>query len=452
MNRVLRACDLALSLAISVLVTAVALPFVGLARLTMARRLRRGRPIVVSLARMGDTSQEHLRLNSRAYLDAFFYRPGADFVIVLCVGDGKQCVTRFGRRVVAVDVRLPTLPFLEKVAPRTLRVLRDIVALPVTARFLLARNAAILEAMAPSQLMWRGTLLKWALGPLLITQVRGNLDLICAAGTPARGSPLRQILDMFAVMRLKMLAQIYFRSCDLVVGFNVNNMENAISNGSHPAKTFLSRIRIDRALLSHAEASKTRVDFMPAEGPVIMLWSRLTPEKMVLEALEIVLRVLAYRPAASFVIIGDGELRQLMESRVAASSVSARVVFAGYRTRPEIATAARGAAMALVPYGGSSLVEAGLLGMPTAAFDIEWHRELVREGDTGWLLDWRFPDVAARVLAQALDDETEAAARAARLELATRAMFDEVTIEQRERDILASILSSIDLAPAAHKA
>ena len=446
MKQVLRTFDLALSLTISVLVTIVALPFVGLVRLIMIRRLRSGRPIVVSLTRMSDTSVEHLRLNSRIYLDSFFHRPGTDFVIVLCVGDGKPRVTRFGKRVVAVDVWLPSLPFLDKLIPRTLRVLRDIMALAVTGSFLLARNAAVLETMAPSQLMWRGTLLKWALDPFLITQVRGNLDLICAAGTPVRGSPLRQILAMFAVMRLKFLAQVYFRSCDLVIGFNVNNMENAISNGSHPAKTFLSRIRIDRALLLHSERSKAASEFMPADGPIIMLWSRLAPEKMVTEALDIVLRVLVYCPSASFVVIGDGELRQEMETRAAASPFASKVVFAGYRTRPEIAAAAHGAAMAIVPYGGSSLVEAGLLGLPTAAFDIEWHRELVRDGETGWLLDWRLPDVAASVLAQALGDRMEAIARAARFKSATVTMFDEATIERREHDILASILGSIDSA------
>lgn len=442
--RLSRFFDLMLSFATSVLATVLLLPFVALSRPLWGRRLRRGRRIVVTLARMNDTSEVHLRLNDREYLHTFFHRPGADFVIVLCAGDGKHCVTRFGRRVVAVDIKLPTLPRVERITPRTLRVLRDILALLVTGRFLLARNAAVLEAMAPSQLMWRATLLKWALNPILMTQVRGNLDLIYAAGTPARGRPLRQALEMFSVMRLKSLAQIYFRSCDAVIGLNINNMENAISNGSHPAKTFLSRIRIDRTILSSREGPRKLVDFMPTEGATILLWSRLAHEKMVMEALDIVMRVLILRPTAYFVVIGDGELRHLMESRLETTPIASRVIFAGYRTRQEIAAAARWATMALIPYGGSSLVEAGLLGLPTAAFDIEWHRELVREGETGWLLDWRLPDISALSLAQALDDAAGMATRAERLKLATHMMFDEETIEQRERILLEKIFSLVD--------
>jgi glycosyltransferase involved in cell wall biosynthesis len=36
--------------------------------------------------------------------------------------------------------------------------------------------------------------------------------------------------------------------------------------------------------------------------------------------------------------------------------------------------------------GGYSLIEACASGRPTITYDVEWHSELIKDGETGWLI------------------------------------------------------------------
>ena len=91
------------------------------------------------------------------------------------------------------------------------------------------------------------------------------------------------------------------------------------------------------------------------------------------------------------VIIGDGPEMKSLKSHALKSTVGDRIHFLGNKNRSSIASAVRHSDVAIVPYGGSSLVEAAILQVPIVAFDIEWHSELIRPGETGYLAD--YPDV-----------------------------------------------------------
>ena len=67
------------------------------------------------------------------------------------------------------------------------------------------------------------------------------------------------------------------------------------------------------------------------------------------------------------------------------------ILLLGQKDRSYITQIALHSSLAVVPYGGSSLVEAVMLNVPVVAFDIEWHNELIRDGETGYLAD--FPNI-----------------------------------------------------------
>lgn len=438
LKRLWRLLDQLLSLIPAGVVTLVVVPMSFLRKRHQCKV-----PVLASLIRMEDTSDVHLRLNSQNYIENYYTRPFVKHSLMLCVGDGKTKVRRIGRRVIAVDINLVRFGSMANYLPRTTRTIRDTVALFVCKHFISKREISVVETMSPSPLMWRGTMLKWLLPIKLVTQVRGNLDLILASKAPARGQPMRQLVAFAETMRLKILAQAFFRSCDLVVGYNRNNKENAISNGAHPKKTYLSRIQIDREILNYALRPRADLESFPSSGRVVCLWSRLGAEKYVAEALDGVTPVLEKQTDVHLVIIGDGEARSKLEEMRARSKFRSRIHFTGYQARNYIRSAAEYSDVVIVPYAGSSLVEAALLEKPVVAFDIEWHSELIRDGETGWLVDYRSPDHIATAVNLALSDPDMAGVRAKRLRECTERMFEVSKILNEEARIMLSIAQTV---------
>lgn len=407
-------------------------------RFDSAAKLRNS---LVFVVRSDETIGRHLELNSKCYVENYYTRPAVDRSIIICAGGAETSCRRLGRRLIGIDVKIPKMYSLKKIAPRTSRVLEDTLAAIIIARFMLSRHLYLLQVLAPSPLVWRAMMLKFLINPLLLVEVRGNVDLIFAASTPPWGKPVRQSLALARVLVQKIQLQILFRSADAVIGYNINNKDSAISNGAHPRKTYLSRILVDQTIVEAELHADDDLDFMPEGGRTILIWSRLSPEKMLSESLAILACVMARAPDVMLVLIGDGPQRAELERRARELGIDGRVKFAGYQPRRVIRAAGRRSHLAIVPYGGSSLVEAGLLALPTVAFDIEWHHEIIRDGDTGWLIDYRFVDDAADAIMAALDDPVEALRRGRRLQEATRLMFDPERINQREALILEQVLS-----------
>jgi glycosyltransferase involved in cell wall biosynthesis len=73
------------------------------------------------------------------------------------------------------------------------------------------------------------------------------------------------------------------------------------------------------------------------------------------------------------------------------------------------------------PLTGRALIEAALSGTPVVAYDVEWHRELIRNHDTGLLVPYRDYAAMATAILWVFDHPGEAGtlgahARAAALE------------------------------------
>ena len=95
-------------------------------------------------------------------------------------------------------------------------------------------------------------------------------------------------------------------------------------------------------------------------------------------------------PRAQFVFCGDGPLRDLGKRMFAGHR---NVSFPGWQQREAVNTLLRHAAIVLVPMSGFVLLEAASLGRAVVASRLEWHSELVRDGESGFLVEAR--DVAA---------------------------------------------------------
>ncbi|HUZ74130.1 MAG TPA: glycosyltransferase [Stellaceae bacterium] len=399
------------------------------------------RPVVLMLA--SADMPAHLANNSRGLIEHVFERPNTRYTMVLHVGDCAPAVTRATHRVIGVDIRLPTLA-RHRWTPRFFRmIVREAWGLISTYKIARRLRPVAIEAWSPSALVPRATLLRWLLPVKLVTQVRGNVDVIAYhSGVPVY-LPFRVATGtgiVIGTMFDKLVSLLFFRACDLVQGLSVNTLESAVSNGAHPAKARLFRIAVEPGIADLPILPRRDLEGFPAEGRVVTLWSRLAADKLVRESLEGIQLLLSTHPDVGFVMIGDGPLQPELTEWTAVRGLARNVHFVGRRDQKYIRSAAHYSNVVLVPLGGSSLVEAALFARPIVAFAIEWHHELIRPGETGYLAD--YPDAVdlARQLAEALDNRDEAERRAGACARLARVMFDPAIAKAEEKRIWHSFM------------
>jgi glycosyltransferase involved in cell wall biosynthesis len=105
----------------------------------------------------------------------------------------------------------------------------------------------------------------------------------------------------------------------------------------------------------------------------------------------------------SLTLIGDGDMRRALEKSAAQRGLNARVTFAGWQDEAAIVTALEGAHGLVVPSFAEGLpmviMEAMAAARPVIATYVAGIPELVRDGETGWLV----PAGDSEALAKAMD-------------------------------------------------
>ena len=424
------------------IIALVATPVFVLARFWIRRFGSARCDVVVSLT--PDTIVDTLRLNTPEGLARFYRRDPLVRTYVVHTGTGPPAVLKLGSHVIGIEVAIIWPRVAVRMLPIATRVMIELVGV-VTAICLLRRvGGNVLEVMSPSAMVPRALLVQWLSGCRLTTQVRGNIDLLSRSLGAYFYCRVRSpwlIPQLFAGAVHTLIVEAFFRRCALVVGYNLNNLQSAISNGADPSRSRLARIAIDRTILEAPTVPRELLQAFPQTGRVILLWSRLGPEKYVSEALEAFIDLAVTHLDVSLVTIGDGTMLAALESRAQAAGLANRALFLGHRDHGFIRSASVCADVALVPYGGSSLVEAVLLDLPVVAFDVEWHAELIRNQETGFLADFPDPRHLATQLRAALDDPGAAGQMARACRAVADRMFDPIKVCADERRFYETLLS-----------
>jgi len=152
------------------------------------------------------------------------------------------------------------------------------------------------------------------------------------------------------------------------------------------------------------------------QPPRFVIAARLAPEKGIGDAIEAMARV---GDDAELHVYGDGPERLRLEEVAARSTAAGRVTFHGRVARPEIQRALAGARAMLLPSTWHenqpmSILEAFGVGCPVIATTMGGIPELVRAGDTGWLVPPAQPVALAGAMTEAAVDPGEARRRGAR--------------------------------------
>jgi glycosyltransferase involved in cell wall biosynthesis len=157
--------------------------------------------------------------------------------------------------------------------------------------------------------------------------------------------------------------------------------------------TIPNAVDVDRLAVASDRATTRDGLGMDRDALVVLSLGALAWEKDPLAHLRVAARVLAEVPNAIHVFAGDGPLRRRVECEASALGVADRVRFLGVRRDvPDLLRAADAVLFASRPDGMEGmpavLIEAGILGVPVAAYDVAGVSEVVADGETGFLVRW----------------------------------------------------------------
>lgn len=149
---------------------------------------------------------------------------------------------------------------------------------------------------------------------------------------------------------------------------------------------------------------------VPADAILCGVVAALTAQKNVASLLRAAARVRQHAPRAQFVVIGEGPEREALEHLAGELGLGAACRFTGQRVDvprllPALEIFVLPSLWEGLPY---ALLEAGAAGLPVVATDIPGNRDLVREGETGWLAPPGDVEALAQRLGEAVDDHDRA--------------------------------------------
>jgi len=155
---------------------------------------------------------------------------------------------------------------------------------------------------------------------------------------------------------------------------------------------------------------------------VVGIVARLVPEKAINDFIQAALMILKEIPQTTFLVIGDGPLRRMLEELVSELGLNSNIVFTGFRTDiPDLISIFDVAVLSSIFEGfGIVILEYMALGKPVVATRIGGIPEIITDKENGLLVSPQRPDEMARAVISLLNDED----KARQIGLAARTMVE----------------------------
>jgi glycosyltransferase involved in cell wall biosynthesis len=232
---------------------------------------------------------------------------------------------------------------------------------------------------------------------LLISRILRKPLIIGVWGNPKRLRKLNQVPIMprvFPSIRLEeILEKFVIRRSDLVLAQNRENLSYALDFGAESLKTRITPLGIGIDKIHFVDIAKRR-DFsaelneLGISGALIFLCiSRLEKLKMVNHAILACSIVAKAGIDFKLVIIGDGSEKHNLIKLAEDLQIASSVIFLGNQSQAYIAGLASNSYLNIAPLCGRALLEASLSGCPAVAYNVDWHSEIVIDGETGRLVE-----------------------------------------------------------------
>ena len=182
-------------------------------------------------------------------------------------------------------------------------------------------------------------------------------------------------------------------------------------------------------------------------APVFLSMAALTWEKDPLAHLRVGAAVLRSLPRAAHLFVGDGPMRSRMEREVSSLGLHGKIRLLGARSDvPDLLEAVDALLFASRPDGmegmPGAVIEAGMLGRPTVAYDVAGLSEVVLDQQTGRLVPWGEEDALAEAMIDLLGDDEARKAMGEAARLACQSGFSIDQIAPQYVKIYAELVAS----------
>lgn len=207
-------------------------------------------------------------------------------------------------------------------------------------------------------------------------------------------------------MCLKYMERFVYRRADQLVALSPRMVESAGRKGLAPAESFRvirSGFNTEHFRSFHGRSDEARAALEIPQGvPVAGAVCALVDEKLILDLGRAFLKIADADPRTVFVLVGDGPLREAFLKLT--RPLGTRLRFMGLMADPAACYAAMDCLLISSRCEGLPrvAVEAFCVGTPVVSTDVGAVGEIVRDGDTGFLVrvgDWKaLADSAMRIL------------------------------------------------------
>ena len=241
------------------------------------------------------------------------------------------------------------------------------------------------------------------------------------------------------------MEQAVLRLCDAIIAPNVftrDYVATLLGEKRARRKTVVIPWILERAIGGERQTMPVDLAGLGLDPglPIILIVGHLNHYKYSLEMFEVAAEVLTARPgSAQFVFCGDGPLRSQGERRL---SGIAGAHLLGWQPNETVLGLMQRAALVLVPISGFVLLEAASLARPVVASHVEWHGEMITEGETGWLVQAEAVPAWAARICWILDHPAQARAAGERLKVVFQTDYSPDVALQREAELYARLLGS----------
>ncbi len=178
--------------------------------------------------------------------------------------------------------------------------------------------------------------------------------------------------------------------------------------------------------------------------PLVCSVGRLVPVKNHMLLLQAFDRVLQHRPEAHLLLVGDGELRPRLEAMSDRPPLRGHLSFLGWREDLERIYADADLVVNSSLNEGTpvAVIEAMAAARPVIATAVGGVPDLIRHGETGWLVPPMDPEALAAQILYVLDHPEEAAHVARAAQAFALAHFRADQLIQRMRELYLTLLAS----------
>jgi glycosyltransferase involved in cell wall biosynthesis len=205
------------------------------------------------------------------------------------------------------------------------------------------------------------------------------------------------------------------RNANLVLADRQYYRQFAVRNGTPKARAVATRVLADSAYASTMPSAAVRARYGLDPGPLLCYVGRLDADKFALDLVECLALVHARFPGVILACAGSGALSGEMQRRACELGVSGNLRLLGALDLADLPSLVAGSDVFVAPHMGYTLIEAGLTGVPIVTYEYDFHAEIVADGQTGYLVEFRNVAALASRVCELLADPATGRAIGARL-------------------------------------